>query len=256
MADMLMADGHVVHVWARRPEIVSQFKARGAIGHSSPAEVGAAVRLVCLCVTADVDVLEIAEGGLLAAMPAGSVLAVHSTVSPEVCLRLQTRARDVDLIDAPVSGSSLAARERRLLMMIGGNAGAAALVRQAFSGFCIPILHMGPLGSALRAKFINNTLMAANLELARQALAAGEQWGLDRTKLQQALAAGVARSFSMEAILRLEDAERARHLAPLMAKDLILAQQAAQASGLDLQTLVELAQAGQAHLARRAEHGR
>jgi 3-hydroxyisobutyrate dehydrogenase len=253
MAEMLLADGHEVHVWARRVEVVQVFAGRGARCHAAPAELAAAVDLVGLCVTADADVLEVAEqGGLLAALAPGSVLAIHSTVSPAVCSRLAEQAapRAVAVIDAPVSGSGTAARERRLLMMTGGDAHAAERIKQAYSGFCRPILHMGVLGSALHAKFINNTLMGANLELARYALAAGERFGIGREQLRDALLAGVARSYAMEAILRLEEPQRARHIGSIMVKDLQLAQRTAVEAGVPLELLGGLAQAAREHLHR------
>lgn len=253
MAEMLLADGHELHVWARRPETAAAFAQRGARSHATARELAGAVQLMCLCVTADADVLEVTEGnGVLSALRPGAVLAVHSTVSPQVCLQLaeQAQPRGVQVLDAPVSGSAVGARERRLLMMTGGDADAAALAATAFAGFCKPIVHMGPLGSALHAKFINNLLMHANLELARAALAAGERFGIDRLVLREAMLAGVARSFALDAIVRQEVPERARHLVGLMQKDQQLANAAAESAGVSLGDLSRLARAAQEHLRR------
>ncbi|HSS26187.1 MAG TPA: NAD(P)-binding domain-containing protein, partial [Mycobacterium sp.] len=123
MARRIVEGGYPMTLWARRPATLEPFADTPAKVAESPAEVAAASDLVCLCVVGDDDIEEITgdQHGVLAAMKPGSIIAVHSTVHPDTCRKLAKKfgARNVSVIDAPVSGGGGAASQRRLLVMVG-----------------------------------------------------------------------------------------------------------------------------------------
>lgn len=111
MARMLLRAGHGLSVWARKPDALTPYLEAGATAVRDPAALGAC-DAVGICVTADADVRELVfDRALLDAMRPGSLLAVHSTVQPQTCREIAAAgaARDLRVIDAPVSGSAEAA---------------------------------------------------------------------------------------------------------------------------------------------------
>ncbi|MER5183370.1 NAD(P)-dependent oxidoreductase [Streptomyces sp. NPDC002896] len=201
MARRIIEAGHPVTLWARRPATLVPFEGTPAKVATSPAELAAASDLVCVCVVDDADVEEVVLGerGVLAGLRRGGVIAVHSTVHPDTCRRLEARAaaQDVQVVDAPVSGGAPAAAEGRLLVMVGGESGTVRYCRPVFESFGDPVVHLGPLGSGQVAKLLNNVLMTANLATAADTLALGRELGVDPRALAEAVGHGSGASYAL-----------------------------------------------------------
>lgn len=204
MARQIVDAGYATTLWARRPSSVEPFADTVATIVGSPAELAAASDLVCVCVVGDADVREIASGdhGLLAGFQAGGVIAVHSTVHPNTCRELAEKAsaQGVSVIDAPVSGGGIAAAEKRLLVMAGGETETVERCRPVFETFANPVVHLGPLGSGQVAKLLNNLLFTANLGTAASALALAESLGVSRERFADVISTGSANSFALNSI--------------------------------------------------------
>lgn len=244
MADMILASGHELHLWARRPSVLEPYVKRGAIAEDDPRRLGATVELVGVCVINDDDVREVVyTKGLLDGLKPGSILAIHSTVRPQTCqdIAADAKKKDVHVVDAPVSGSGEAALARKLLVMVGGDTNAIARARPVFESYGNPVVALGPVGSGQLAKLVNNILCIANMEMARAALDFGESLGMSRERLREILLSGSGRSFSLDALGRLVTPQSAGQVHMLFAKDAALAAEAARASGADLSTLVAAA---------------
>ncbi len=189
MARRIVDAGYPTTLWARRPATLEPFADTAAEVAESPAELGAASDLVCLCVVADADVEEMTcgEHGLLAAMRPGSVIAIHSTVHPDTCRELAKKAdaQGVSIIDAPVSGGGPAAADGRLLVMAGGDAEVVERCRPVFETYADPIVHLGELGSGQTTKLLNNLLFTANLGVAAATLSLAGAMGVDPDRLTE-----------------------------------------------------------------------
>jgi 3-hydroxyisobutyrate dehydrogenase-like beta-hydroxyacid dehydrogenase len=126
----------------------------------------------------------------------------------------------VHVIDAPVSGGGAVAAAGKLTVYVGGTDDAVARARPVLATYGDPVFHMGPLGSGLRTKLINNALNAAHFALAHDAMALGESAGLDPSVLGEALRSGSGRSFSLEVFVGLRSFDAiADHVGPILAKD-------------------------------------
>jgi 3-hydroxyisobutyrate dehydrogenase len=238
MARRIIGAGHETTLWARRPATLMPFADSGAKTVASPAELATASDLVCLCVVDDADVEQVVTGpdGVLAGLRRGGVIAVHSTVHPETCRRLEAsaRTRGVSLVDAPVSGGGRAADQGSLVVMVGGDAQVVAYCRPVFATYGDPVVHLGPTGSGQLAKILNNLLFTAHLGLAADVLALGGALGLDRTALCRVLPRGSAASFALD---RVADADGgldriAAHAGSLLAKDVRLFAEIADRTGV------------------------
>lgn len=223
MARRMIDAGYDVTLWARRPESLAPFSDTSAKTAASVADLGAAADHVGVCVVDDAGVREVCAQ-LIPAMRAGSRIAIHSTIAPETCVELskQGAARGVVIIDAPVSGGEPAAKAGALTVMVGGDAEAVAAARPVFETFGKLIVHLGGVGAGQKAKLVNNTLMAAHMALAHEALAASTALGIDRAALIELVKASSGRSFGFEVCSRLPAPEAFAHGAALLAKDVRL----------------------------------
>src|SRR3546814_2861767 len=101
------------------------FIAAGAKAGKDAADLGARCDIVEICFVDDAGVRATVEGpsGLLQSMAMGSMIAVHSTVSPETCQSLAKVAAEhgVTLMDTPVSGGAKLAEAGQMVVMIGGD---------------------------------------------------------------------------------------------------------------------------------------
>lgn len=219
MAARIARGGFELTAWARRPEA---YDSLGDAPHRRAASLEAVAEgadVVCICVRTDEDVAEVG-GRLLAVMTPGTVLLVHSTVRPTTVTRLAAEAGLVAVLDAPVSGGRFAAAAGTLVTMVGGDPAVLERVRPVLACHSDRIVHLGPLGSGLVAKAVNNGLFTAQLGLAVTALAAGQRLGLDPDRLLEVLSGGSARSTALEMVARLPDlATAAPRVADLLSKD-------------------------------------
>ena len=224
IAQRIIDAGFPTTLWARRPATLEPFAAGPAHRAGDLAELGAACDLVGVCVFADGDVDEVVAGpgGLLGSMRPGSTVAVHSTVHPDTCRALEARGRErgIAVLDAPVSGSAAAARQGRLLVMVGGEAPTVDRARPVFETFGDPVLHVGPTGTGQLVKLINNVVLSANFSVVRDAFALGQGFGVSPEILLEALrhGSGASRCLELLGSVQALDAlpERVR---PLLGKD-------------------------------------
>ena len=194
MARRIIGQGVPTTLWARRVEALEPFAGEAAFV-DDPAQLGAASDVVGICVSDGAAVREVTLGsqGALAGMAEGSVLAIHSTIGVEECHEIAdaAAARGVSVIDAPVSGGGAAAAAGTLTVYVGGEDATLSRARPVLETFGNPVLHMGPLGSGLRTKLLNNALNAAHFALAHAAMEIGIERGA-RPRARSATRSGAA----------------------------------------------------------------
>jgi 3-hydroxyisobutyrate dehydrogenase-like beta-hydroxyacid dehydrogenase len=237
MARRIIDAGYPVTLWARRAATLEPFAGTQAKIAGSPAELAAGADLVCVCVFADADVEEVVtgSGGVLGGLRAGGVIAVHSTVHPDTCRRLaaEAAARNVRLIDAPVSGGGPAAAAGRLLVMAGGDEATVEFCRPVFATYGDPIAHLGPVGAGQVTKLLNNVLFTAHLGAAASLLGLGRALGVDPLRLAGVISHGSGNSFALERMASAGGTleQIAGHAGPLLRKDVGLIADLAAAAG-------------------------
>ena len=194
MAPRIVESGYPLTIWARRPESLEPYADTAASVAPTPAELGAASDVVGICVMGDADVEDVLlrADGVLEGMTSGGVVAIHSTIHPDTCVRVAEHAarRGVGVVDAPVSGGGGAATQRKLLVMVGGEDEHLAACRPVFETFADPVVHVGPLGSGQMAKLINNLVFTALVTAGLETFAFADELGMDRDALAQVLANG------------------------------------------------------------------
>ena len=223
MARRIVESGYPLLLWARRAETLAPFAGTAARSVAGIAELGAGAEHVGICVVDDAGTRQVC-GELIQAMRPGSRIAIHSTVHPDTVVELaaQAAARQISLLDAPVSGGGPAAASRTLTVMIGGAEEVVAAARPIFETFGGLIVRVGDVGAGQMAKLVNNALMAAHVAMAHHGLTAAAALGLDRAALSEIIKASSGRSYGFEVYSRLPAPSAFGHGAKLLAKDVRL----------------------------------
>jgi len=246
MAQRIIESGISTTLWARNPKSLEPFRGRAGFARDAAA-LGRSSDVVGICVTDGAAVRDVTLGdsGVLAGMPEGSVLAIHSTIGAGECAEIADAAtrRGVAVIDAPVSGGGAAAAAGALTVYVGGADASVDRARPVLETYGNPVLHMGGLGSGLRTKLLNNVLNAAQFALAHDAMAIGARLGLDAERLGAALTSGSGRSFSLEVFVGLGSFDAiADHVGPILSKDMgLFAQETAPSPPIERDALLAAA---------------
>lgn len=193
MVERLVADGHDVHVLARHAEARSNVEKIGATAVSGVSAIGDGADLVVLCVFTDQQVRQVClDDGVVARMPQGSTLVVHTTISPRSIETLAAAAEQhgVAVVDAAVSGGPHDIAAGALTLFVGGPDDAVAAVTPVLKSYGDPVLHVGTSGNGQKVKLVNNALFAAEIGLLAEAAELGRQLGVDEASLFSALPHG------------------------------------------------------------------
>jgi 3-hydroxyisobutyrate dehydrogenase len=245
MAQRMQARGHDLVLYDRLPAALEWFAGTGATIAATPAEVGGQVDAVGICVfdAAGVDEVLFGPEGLTETLRPGAVVLVHSTVSPPQIRAIAARAaaHRLPVLDAPVIGGGPRALTGTLTMTVGGDAASLAQVADLLAALSDQVVHLGEVGTASQAKLIHNTLFAAQITLADDALRAGASLGVDPDGLAVVLATGSAACVASGVRLRAGSlaAIAGTPSGPTLAKDVdLMADQLGDAPG---STLVDIA---------------
>jgi 3-hydroxyisobutyrate dehydrogenase len=125
---------------------------QGAASAASVAELATVCDVVGVCVPADAHVRRVLDGpdGLLANLPAGAVVAIHSTILPETIAWAADQAalQDVRVVEACLTGGHYAAAEGRTTFLLGGAPEDLAALDPILSACGETIVQAGKLGNA------------------------------------------------------------------------------------------------------------
>lgn len=169
-------------------DAVATLADQGATSASSLREVAEASEIIGICVVTDDQVRAVVAGddGLLASAAPGTIITVHSTISPETAIALaeQCAAEGVTLLDAPISGGAPGAEQGRLAIMVGGDRDSYIRLKEPFALAADMLVHAGPdVGAGTRMKLARNLLHFISFTATTEAARLAEAAGIDIAKL-------------------------------------------------------------------------
>ena len=202
MVKHLAKHGYAVSAADINADNLGKAKALGALPLATAAAMGRAVDVVILGVGYDDEVIDVVlgPGGLHESLPAGSVIAVSSTVAPQTVKSLEERfkPRGIGILDAPICRGRWYADNGQLLALFGGDESVVARSRPVYATFCSDIVHLGAVGHGQVAKAMNNLLLWVNSIGLIEAGRIAEASGMDMARLRQALMMSSAKSQALE----------------------------------------------------------
>jgi len=237
MAGHLAKAGLLAGVWNRSHEkAATAGKALGVPAPVDASELIAMCDVIALCVPADADVLHWANE-IAAHARAGTVVVDHSTVSSVTATSAQAvlAAKNIAFLDAPVSGGVEGAKNGKLSVMVGGDAGGLARVRPVLDCYAAKVSHMGEVGAGQNTKAVNQVLVAGIAQAVCEGLALSEQLGLDPERLLPTLGAGAAGNWFLDkrGATMLKNEFSVGFKLALLHKDLKIVRELAAAAGTD-----------------------
>ncbi len=189
---------------SRAARFAGEYKARAV---DLPALAAADIIVTMLPTGRDVRhaVLEAKEGALGMALRPGTIIVDMSSSEPVGTrdLGAALAARQVTLIDAPVSGGVARAKTATLAIMIGGDD--ATAVERA-----LPVLRLmgdrlfrtGGLGTGHAMKALNNFVAATAFAATSEAMLIGERFGLDRAVMIDIMNVSTGRNFHTDLVMK------------------------------------------------------
>jgi 3-hydroxyisobutyrate dehydrogenase-like beta-hydroxyacid dehydrogenase len=164
---------------------------RGATVVKSILELARAADVVLSCLTNDEAVRSVYTGaeGVFAAARPGTVVLEMSTISPETSRELHRLGAEagIDVLDVAISGSTPAAEQGILTLLVGGDGDLFRAAEPIFQAVAKRYFLLGGPGSGTAMKLVVNTLLGVGMQAIAEAVVLGEKVGLNREQLLQVL---------------------------------------------------------------------
>lgn len=191
MAKNIYKAGFPLVVFNRNPEKTKEFEKLDIPVAKTPQELASEVDVVITMVTGPEDVKDVLLGkeGVVHGGKPGLVVIDMSTIGPDAAQEIAQELikSDIGFLDAPVTGSTQRAIGGELTIFIGGKEEVFQKVKPVLEAMGKDIHYMGPIGSGQAIKLVNNLMVAISIEALAEGLLLGENFGLSREKITQAL---------------------------------------------------------------------
>lgn len=196
----LASAGYQVTATDERAGAQADAVACGAAWRDTPAQAAAAasVLITMLPGAGEIQAVMLGEAGALAGMSAGTTWIDMTSSSPSAVrpVREQATGAGMQVLEAPVGGGVQAAREGRLQLFVGGDAGLLERHRELLEVVADPdrIVHVGGHGTGYTAKLLVNLLWFGQALATAEAMLLGQRAGIDLAVLKQTLGSSSAAS--------------------------------------------------------------
>ncbi|WP_137894795.1 3-hydroxyisobutyrate dehydrogenase [Ramlibacter sp. 2FC] len=202
MALNLHRAGHQVLAFDLSDAARARLAAEGvAMAASASAAVqGAEAVISMLPASQHVEALYLGEVGVLAQLPAGTLVIDCSTIAATSARKVAqaAQARQLPCLDAPVSGGTAGAAAGTLTFMVGGEAADLERARPLLQAMGSNIFHAGAHGAGQAAKICNNMLLGILMVGTSEALALGTANGLDPKVLSEIMRRSSGGNWALE----------------------------------------------------------
>ena len=201
MAVNLVRAGFALTVWNRTRSKMNDLIKMGAAAAESPKEVAEKSDVIITMVSdsPDVEAVVLGENGVMEGARKGQLVIDMSTISPEVTRRIASALADkgVDMLDAPVSGGEVGARDGTLSIMVGGPRTRFDEAQSIFKAMGKRITYMGGNGMGQTAKLCNQVICTLNIQAVCEGLMLGAAAGLNLNSLLEVVTGGAANSWQL-----------------------------------------------------------
>ncbi|MCF2138720.1 MAG: NAD(P)-dependent oxidoreductase [Candidatus Lokiarchaeota archaeon] len=204
LASHLIKAGHEVAIFNRTIEKCNDLVDIGGKVCLSPQEVAEKSTIIFTMLGFPDDVRQVyfgknGQGGLLNGVREGTILIDMTTSEPALAREIYTAAqkKGAHALDAPISGPDLAARNKQLAIMVGGDEEIFDEIYPLFKTFAEDITYMGETGSGQSAKISNQILIANTMIGVVEALQFAYKQGLDLKKTIEIMGKGTGASWSV-----------------------------------------------------------
>src|SRR6516164_2665291 len=200
MARNLIRAGHDVALWSHSGDKAKRLAAeeKGGTACETPRQVAERADCIFLCVGTTDMAKEVIQGrdGLIEGARKGTVIADASTISPSEsrAIGAALKARGVDFLDAPCTGSTPGAEGGTLTFMVGGDQGVFDKTKPFFEPMGKRLYYCGGAGMGLQAKLSQNLILSNLLMAFNEGMVLATKGGVDPKLMLEILDNSAAKS--------------------------------------------------------------
>jgi 3-hydroxyisobutyrate dehydrogenase-like beta-hydroxyacid dehydrogenase len=191
IAQRLLDHGYRLEVYDRNSAKTEGIAAKGAVVAKNILALARTADVLLSCLTNDEAVREVflEPAGVLAGARPGTTVLEMSTISPETSRELHrlSARKGIDVLDVAISGSTPAAEQGILTLLVGGNEDLFRAAAPIFRSVAKQYFLLGGPGSGTTMKLVVNTLLGLGMQAIAEAVVLGEKTGLDRKRLLDVL---------------------------------------------------------------------
>ena len=197
----LLAADYSVTVYNRTKSKADELISLGAKWADTPAEVTEKNELVFTIVGYPQDVEEtyFGENGIFKTATENHILVDMTTSTPTLAQKLyeEGNKRGIKVLDAPVSGGDLGAKNGTLTVMVGGDESTYEKVKPVFDLFSAKVNLQGKAGSGQHTKMANQIMIAGTMTGMAELLVYANAANLDLEKVLDTVGGGSAQNWSL-----------------------------------------------------------
>jgi 3-hydroxyisobutyrate dehydrogenase len=201
MSMNILKGGFPLTVWNRTRSRMNELIDAGAMKANSPKEVAENSEIIVMIVTDSSDVKEVIMGeeGVINGVKPGSIVIDMSTISPLVTKEIteELEKKEAHMLDAPVSGGVIGAKEGTLSIMVGGEKKVFDEALPVLETMGKTITHVGKNGDGQIVKAVNQILVGMTMLGVAEGLMFASKAGVDLQKCYQAVSGGAAGSWQL-----------------------------------------------------------
>lgn len=203
MVKNLIRKGYTdVLVNGRHQDVLDELAALGAVS-ASYQTIGEQCDVVMTMLPNSPQVKEVmlGENGVAAYMKEGSVFIDMSSINPVASKEIAAvlAKKNIDMIDAPVSGGEPKAIDGTLSFMVGGKEEVVEKYRPLLETMGTSVVRCGDIGAGNTTKLANQIIVACNIQALSEALVFAKKAGVDPELVFKAIRGGLAGSTVMDA---------------------------------------------------------
>ncbi|EAE9312711.1 NAD(P)-dependent oxidoreductase [Listeria monocytogenes] len=201
MAGHLLEAGYEVLVYTRTKTKAEDLLDKGALWVETPGELANKVDILISMVgyPKDVEELYLGENGFLENLAVGTVAIDMTTSSPALAKKMAKfgREKGIGVLDAPVSGGDIGAKNGTLSIMVGGSEDVFLKVKPIFDILGSSVILQGDAGAGQHTKMVNQIAIASNMIGVTEAIIYAEAAGLNPSRVLDSISGGAAGSWSL-----------------------------------------------------------
>lgn len=191
-----------VLVNGRHQDVLDEMEACGAKS-ATYEEIGRQCDVVMTMLPNSPQVKEVmlGENDVAAYMREGSIFIDMSSINPVASKEIAAvlAQKNIDMLDAPVSGGEPKAMDGTLSFMVGGKEELVEVYRPLLETMGSSVVRCGEVGAGNTTKLANQIIVACNIQALSEALTLAQKAGVDPELVFQAIRGGLAGSTVMDA---------------------------------------------------------
>jgi 2-hydroxy-3-oxopropionate reductase len=203
MCKNLIKAGYQLIVSDFNKEASKELEKLGAEVESTPKVVAEKSDIVITMLPNSPNVKEVAlgENGLIEGAHEGLIYVDMSSIAPAASQEVYKALieKDVEMLDAPVSGGEPKAIDGTISVMVGGKKEVFEEVKDVLAAMAGSVVHVGEIGAGNVTKLANQIIVALNIAAVSEAFVLAQKAGVNPEAVYQAIRGGLAGSTVLDA---------------------------------------------------------